>query len=81
MRSIGESFIFRMGSLRGRISACLGFIKIVNLVLDVFRESLFALNHSEMFSSSEFSIENSVLMFFPDKNRFVSSAKRMNFKT
>ena len=52
----------------------------MNLVLDVFKESLFALNHSEIFSSSEFTFENNVLMFLPEKKRFVSSANRMNLR-
>ena len=43
----------------------------------IFSESLFALNHSCMFSSSRFAVWKRVLWFLWDKNIFISSANIM----
>ena len=45
----------------------------------MFIESLFDFNQSVMWLNSLFMEENNVLMFLPDRNKFVSFAKRMQF--
>ena len=45
------------------------------LVFEVFNESLFVFNQTLDFSSSVFIDWNNVSIIFPDKNKFLSSAK------
>ena len=52
-----------------------------NLLYEVFNESVFALNQTMTFSSSVFIDWNSVSDFFPDKNKFVSSANMAGVKS
>ena len=53
-------------------------LKIIKLVFLVFKESLFILNHDTIFANSVLIILMRVSKSLYLKNKFVSSAKRMN---
>ena len=77
IRFISLSFINNDVSFTGILSFSLALWKNVYLVLSLFRNSLFALNHLKTLFSSKLAVWKSSFMLLCEKNRFVSSANIM----
>ena len=73
---MSKSLIFKIGKLKGKMS----LLKIVNVVLSSFKDSLLARNHSEIFFGSKFVFNKRVFISSLKQNKFVSSANKIGFK-
>ena len=77
IRFISLSFINNDGSFKGILSFSRALWKNVYLVLSLFRDNLFALNHLKSSFSSKLAIWKSSFMHLCKKKRFGSSANIM----